>query len=453
MTSPPPPPPSPAAEREVLAITEEGVVRAATAKQRVVELSKAAALIREIEKWQQQGIPELVTSTIPALQEAAEAFQSIVWEEKRKVSETRRQAEQRIADADSPAPETGADQLTGAEPDGQRAFDDELSRRLWEVSELQAQEENAGQRVAAAAEQLLLVQEIVDTAQFILKYYAQRDGASAVAEVLAKVHGTEKILDAVISIGPNPTRKGMLVRKACLEGHATAREVRSLLAGGWLGQFPELQNEFTLKLAVLEECLERFRVCQAMIESGDLRSAALPLVEQTLQTVQEEVVPAESRWNDLVEGARRTAAEIEQDIKKLVATVSAGAPPRPSAPAGAITLDPDERYLLKTLTEHLLEEELTDDAYNAMVRNMGLDSLMVDGSGHKRASVELAIAQVSLAAGAKAEQVGADIDKTIGEAKTAIAEVRRQADTGFSNFGKILKGTLDDLANKVKEKK
>ncbi|MCB5164433.1 hypothetical protein LG634_06235 [Streptomyces bambusae] len=451
MTSPPPP--SPAAETETLAITEEGVVRAATAKQRAVELGKAAVLIREIEKWQQQGIPELVTSTIPSLQEAAEAFQSIVWEEKRKVMETRRQAEQRIADAESPAPETGADQPTGAEPDGQRAFDDELSRRLWELSELQAQEQKAGQRVAAAAEQLVLVQEIVDTAQYILKYYAERDGASAVAEVLSKVQGTEKILDAVIGIGPHPTHKGMLVRKACLEGYATAREVRSLLSGGWLGKSPELQNEFTLRLAVLEESLERFRACQELIESGDLRSAALPLVEQTLQTVREEVVPAESRWNDLVDGARRTAAEIEQDVKKLVAKVSAGTPPPPPARAETISLDPDEKYLLKTLAEHLLEETLTDDKYNAMVRSVGLDSLMVDGSGHKRASVEVALARVGIAAGAKAEQVGAEIDRTIGDAKIALAEVRRQAGTGFSNFGKIFKETLDDLADKVKEKK
>ncbi|MFI8099719.1 hypothetical protein [Streptomyces sp. NPDC086023] len=427
------------------------MVRAATAKQRAVELGKAAVLIREIEKWQQQGIPELANSKIPSLREAAEAFDSIVREEKRKVMETRRQAEQRIADADSPAPEP--DRPTGAEPDGQRAFDEELSRRLWEVSELQAQEENARQRVVAAAEQVVLVQEIVDTAQYILKYYAERDGASAVAEVLSKVHGTEKILDAVIAIGPNPTSKGMLVRKACLKGYATAGEIRSLLSGGWLGKSPELQHELTLKLAVLEESLERFRACQALIESGCLRSTALPLVEQTLQTVREEVIPAESRWNELVNGARRTAAEIEQDVKKLVAKVSAGAPPEPPARAEAFALDPDEKYLLKTLAEHLLEEELTDDKYNSMVRSVGLDSLMVDGSGHKRARVELALAQVGITVGANVEQVGADIDKKLADAKVALAEVRRQADTGFSNFGKILKETLGDLADKVREKK
>ncbi|MGP3683195.1 hypothetical protein ACTVZO_00465 [Streptomyces sp. IBSNAI002] len=452
---------------EALAITDDGVVWAATAKRRTVELSAAARLIREVERWQVQGIPELVNSAIPSLQQAAEAFHSIVCEEKDKVMETRRQAEQRIADT---APQTTAEQPDASQLEAQREFHEDLSRRLWEVSQLQfevsdlkAQEEKIAQRVAAAAGQLILVQEIADTAQYILKYYADREGHSAISSVLSKARGTQKILDAIINIGPSVTKKGMLVRKACLDGYATVREIRSILSEGWLAKFPELQNEFTLKLAMLEESLDRFRTCQALIGS-DIQDTALPLVEQTLQTVREEVIPTESRWNDLMNDVERTAAAVEKDVKELVAKVFAGSPSLPPAHAQAVHLDPDEKYILKALAECFLEEKLTDEEYNVMVRSAGLDSFVVDGSGHNRANVELTVAQLGIVAGAGVEKVGTDIDQAISDAKIALVSVRQHADTTanaasqavqdrFSSFGKILKDTFDDVANKLKEKK
>ncbi|MFJ6635908.1 hypothetical protein ACIQMR_31600 [Streptomyces sp. NPDC091376] len=457
-----PPPVSPATELEALTLSEERVEWAVSAQQKTTELSATVRMIQELEAWQTEEIPQLVNSTVHQLRKAGEDLQATIWDEEQRLLESLHQAEQLVAEAEASSGEAthGPEHHESVPP---HQFSEELTRRLWELAQIQEEEQDLRYRIAEAGEQLALAQDIVDTAQVILNYYATRAGATNVTRILSRARATERVLDAIIRLGPDPKTKGKYIRKACQVGYATAQDMRSLLAGGWFGPDQVTQNELLLHLTALEESLQRFQDARALIETGEVPPSILPLVADTLTTIRQEIIPEESRWDKLVNEAKQATDELENGFRQMMEKLPTSASLQKPSQVSAHPLDPDDKYALKFLAEHILGEKMSDSEYNVMVRSAGLESLTVDGSGRTRAKIELTVAQFSRTVGTKAEQAGTEVDKVIGDARSALQTLRNQvgaqADTaeqafrsGFSNFGNILKDVFDDLSSKLTEK-